>query len=182
MTGPLAYEFSVDPAETVRACRELRRRQAFAWVEWAVWPALFILAALYLLVGRDWRALWPLGLVALVILLFQALLPLVQRWQIGRAYQATPNLRGAQAYRFSDAGLRITGGAATIELGWDSFVEVAETKEFFLFFYSKQCAYYLPKRVARDHSQRDALRALLRAKLGPRAARLQSDVGRDAPA
>lgn len=130
--------------------------------------------------GVPWQNLWLLGLVALLLLTVQLLTPRIQRWQLRRAYATTPNLRGPQIYQFSDAGLSITRGAATTRLGWDSFVEVAETDEFFLFFYSKQCAYFVPKRaVGREIYQR-ALRGLLRGQLGRRAAGLWPDESREA--
>jgi hypothetical protein len=178
MSAPLIYEFHIDSAETVRASHAARRRQRFAWIAWAIWPLLLALAALYLASGVPWQNLWLLGLVALFLLTLQWLTPWIQRWQLRRAYAETPNLRGPQVYQFSDAGLSITGGAATTRLGWDSFVEVAETDEFFLFFYSKQCAYYVPKRAVGKGVYQSALRALLRAHLGRRAAGLRPDESR----
>jgi hypothetical protein len=172
VTAPLIYEFNIDPAETVRASRVVQRRQRFAWIAWAVWPILIALAVWYLATGVPWQKLWLLGLVALFLLTLQLLTPWIQRWQLRRAYAETPILRGPQVYQFSDAGLSITGEAATTTLGWDSFVEAAETDEFFLFFYSKQCAYYVPKRAVGKAIYQRALRALLRAKLGRRAAGL----------
>ena len=182
MTAPLTYEFHLDPAETVRAGREVQRRQRLAWIEWAVWPMLAILTAFYLISGTPWQDLWLLGLVAAFFLCLRWLAPRIQRWQLRRAYSETPSLRGPQVYQFTDAGLTIRGGAASTTLGWDSFVKADETREFFLLFYSKRCAYYLPKRVAGDEGERNALRALLRAKLGARAAGLRADELRVAPA
>jgi hypothetical protein len=182
MTAPLTYEFQIDSAETVRASRAVHRRQRFAWLVWAIWPLLLALAVLYLASGVPWQNLWLLGVVALFLLTLQWLTPWIQRWRLRRAYAETPNLRGPQVYRFSDAGLSITGGAATVTLGWDSFVEAAETDEFFLFFYSKRYAYYVPKRVVGKGIYQSALRGLLRAKLGPRAAGIRPDEAPGAPA
>ena len=182
MTAPLTYKFQIDSAETVRASRAVQRRQRFAWITWAVWPVLFALALLYLVSGVPWQNMWLLGVVAVFLLTLQWLTPWIQRRQSRRAYAETPNLRAPQVYQFSDAGVSITGGAASTTLGWDSFVEVAETDEFFLFFYSKRCAYYVPKRVVGKGIYQSTLRALLRAKLGPRAAGLRPDESRVAPA
>ena len=181
MTAPLIYEFNIDAAETVRASRAVQRRQRFAWIAWAVWPILLALTVLYLATGVPWQKLWLLGPVALFILTVQLLTPRIQRWQLRRAYAETPNLLGPQVYRFSDAGVSITGGAATTTLGWDSFVEAAETDEVFLLFYSKRRAYYVPKRAVGKGIYQSALRALLRAKLGRRAAGLWPDESRSAP-
>ena len=52
---------------------------------------------------------------------------------------------------------------------WDALVEAAETDEFFLFYYSKKCAYYLPKRVVGGPEDQAVLRAFIRQHAGTRA-------------
>jgi hypothetical protein len=182
MSAPLIYEFHIDPTETVRASRVVQRRQRFAWITWAVWPLFAALAVFYLATGTPWQDLWLLGVAASFLLALQLLAPRLQRWQLRRAYAETPNLRGPQVHQFSDSGLSITGGSAATTLGWDSFVEVTEVNDLFLFFYSKKGAYYLPKRVVGGEVERRALRKFLRGRLGPRAAGIRSDEPGLAPA
>jgi hypothetical protein len=181
MTSPLTYEVILDAAETVQASRALRRRQRFAWLEWAVWPLMGGVALLILLLGRDWRALWPLAAVALVLLLLQPASTWLMRWQLRRAWRETPSLQGPQVYEFSDSGVTITGGASSIRLGWDSFVDAAETEAFFLLYYSKRFAYYLPKRVVGSEAELHSLRELFARKLGTRATGLATSVYGVAP-
>lgn len=169
----LTYEFRVDPSETVRASQYIRRRQRFGWLRWAVWPMLLGLAVLYRATDVPWRDLWLLGVAALFLAALTLATPWVQRRQLQRAYSETPSLREPQVYRFSDAGLAITGGPATVTLGWDAIVEALETPEFFLLFYSKRCAYYVPKRSIGGIAEEEALRVLLREHLGTRAAGLR---------
>jgi len=170
---PLTFEFRLDPAETVRASRYLRRRQRFAWLSWAIWPMLLGLTALYRVTGTPWQELWLLGLAALFLGSLTVLVPWVQRRQFRRAYSETPGLREPQVYQFDGDRLVMSAGATTMTLGWDAILEVVETDEFFLFFYSKRCAYYLPKRAMGADSEQHRLRELLRSALGTRAAGLQ---------
>ena len=130
------------------------------------------MAVFYLATGTAWQDLWLLGVAALFLGALTLATPWVQRRQLRRAYAETPSLREPQVYRFSDAGLSITGGPATITLGWDAIVEALETEEFFLLFYSKQCAYYVPKRATGGIAEQGALRALLRRHLDTRASTL----------
>lgn len=169
MNTPLTFAFRLDPAETVRAGRDLERRKRFAWVTRLFVPAMATLVVLFVVSGTPFRDLWWLGVLSVVVVVGSALLPLILRWQLRRTYAETPNLQGPQVYQFSDGGLSMSAGAGTTTLGWDSFVEVIETKEFFLFYYSKRGAFYLPKHATGDEAQRTALRDLLRAHLGPRA-------------
>jgi hypothetical protein len=167
----LTFEFLADPAETVRASRYIQRRQRFGWLQRAIWPMLALLAVVHLSTGGRLEELWLLGLLALFFGSLALLGPWMQRRQYRRMYDSTPAMRAPQVYRFSADGLTIIAGPATTTLGWDAFVEADESDDAFLLFYSKQCAYYLPKRaVAREPE----LRELLRAHLGVRARRLRA--------
>jgi hypothetical protein len=138
------------------------------------------LAALYLASGVPWQNLWLLGLVALFLLTLQWLTPRIQRWQLRRAYAETPNFVGLRSTSSRRGPSSPEGGDHQVR--WDGFVEAAETDEFFLFFYSKRCAYYVPKRAVGKGIYQSALRGLLRAKLGRRGAGLWPDESRVAPA
>jgi hypothetical protein len=48
---------------------------------------------------------------------------------------------GPIVHEFSDSGMEVTAGPSKVTLQWDAILEVAETKEFFLFFISKRWAH-----------------------------------------
>jgi hypothetical protein len=172
----LTFEFILDPAETVRATRAVRRRQGFAWMAWANWAAAAVMGALYFLLPVDLRSLWLVGIAAFVLAgLVEPGTTWVLRRHYRHVYRESPDLRGVQVYRFSAAGLTITGGATTVTFGWDSFIDAAETTEFFLFYYSKRAAHYLPKRAMSDDVQDRRLRDLIVAGMGDRASGLRND-------
>jgi len=166
--APLDYRFEVDPAETVRASREVARGRGGPWLPWAVWLILLVEAVLSLLSGARLRDLWLLGVAALLYGSILLATPWLQRRRLRRLYAGTPSLREPQLYRFSDEGLEIRGGPATTSLGWAALVRAKETREFFLLFYNERCAYYLPKRAMSGPADEARLRALLDARLGSR--------------
>lgn len=165
----LEYRLDIDPAETVRATRVVRRGLGRPWLTWAAGAMLLLNVGLNLAGGARLRDLWLFGATALALLALSLAVPLIQTWHFRRLYASTPSLRGPQVYRLSGEGVTITGGPATTSLGWDAFVKAMETPEFFLLFYNKRCAYYLPKRVIGGPAEQSALRALLDACLGSRA-------------
>lgn len=108
-------------------------------------------------------------------------LPAIQRWQYRRAYAQTPSLRLPQVYRFTDDSLEMVNDLARAEMRWDALVEAAETGEFFLFYYSKKCAYFLPKRVVGAEDAQAELREFVRARVNDRATGLQQSGGNAHP-
>ena len=181
MTATHIYQFRLDPAETIRATRFVQQRRPLAWASWLAWPALIGLALLYLSTGTPLRDMWLLVIAAGGLLGMQLLSPLVQRWQVRRAYAEPPGLQEPQRYELTAAGLVMSGGAASVTLGWEAILEVTETPEFYLFFFSKRCAYYLPKRVVGGAAEQRSLRTFLRMHLGSRATGLLEDSGAAPP-
>ena len=181
MNTPLAVEFQPDPAQTVRASRAIQQRGRLSWISWAIWPILAGLALMYRLSGVPWRDMGLLAATAvfLAVLAFGA--PRIQRWQVRHAYQSSPVLRERQRCEFSPSGLTVRGGPASASLEWDAITEAVETDEFFLLFFARKSAYYVPKGALASKSEREALRALLRASLGARAAGLRGPARAMAP-
>jgi hypothetical protein len=179
MTPPFTYEFRLDPAETVRAIHDVQRRRGFAFLhssrwDWAIWAVFVAMAVLYFFLPVDLRPLWLIGVIAFFLAGLISFVPWIVRGQLRREYRDNPSLQGPQVYQFSDAGLTITAGATMLTLGWDAFVDAAETPAFFLFYYTKRQAYYFPKRAVSDEQELHRLRELIRAKMGERAVTLPS--------
>jgi hypothetical protein len=167
---PFMYELQLDPAETVRASRAVARRTPWGRYAQMVWLAVLVVLVTAALVLEV-----PIGIVGtwFAVLMFISLatlaLPALQRRQIRRAYAGTPSLQGPQSYRFTDEGIEMANALARSNVRWDALVEAAETPDFFLFYYSKKCAYYLPKRVVGDLAAQALLREFVREHLGARA-------------
>jgi hypothetical protein len=112
-----------------------------------------------------------LGFVALmgVVGLIALIWPRLRKRQVRRLYASAPALNGPQRYEFTEDGLAISNASVKNLIQWSAFVEAAETKEFFLLYYAKNCAYYVPRRIMGPEEQVDAVRRLLRQHLGNRA-------------
>lgn len=159
----LQYSFVIDPAETVRATRLLRRRP-LRWAHWAVWPILALLAAFYASLGVPLRELWVVGLVVGVLLALQLMGPLLQRRQVKRFYADAPKATRPHVYRFDEDGLTISSGGSATTLAWAALREARESSEFFLLHFARGSAYYLPKRALGSPLEEQRLREFIGAK------------------
>jgi hypothetical protein len=92
-------------------------------------------------------------------------LPLLQRWQLKRLYRHTPTWQQEQTHEFSEVGFRMSNPLSNSLTRWDAFLEVFETREFFLFYISRAMAYFLPKRAITTPEQLRDLRALVETEL-----------------
>jgi YcxB-like protein len=165
----LVFEFQPIAAETVRASRLLRRRARFGWMHWLTWPLILGLALMYKATGVAWSQMGFLWFAVLLLAAVSLGGPVIQRWQLQRAYADSPILRERQQYEFSSDGLTIRGGPAASRFGWDAFREAVETDEFIVLFVARQTAYYLPKHALHGPDVANALRTLLHSALGDRA-------------
>jgi YcxB-like protein len=147
----------------------LRRKRSY-WITISV-LALVILIIAILPATQGYSAAAVLSTVLPYVLIFGGIviaLPLVQRWQLKRFYQQTPTWQQEQTHEFSEEGLRMSNPLSNSIMRWDAFVEVVETKEFFLFSSSRSMAHFLPKRAITAPDQLRDLRALLETELARR--------------
>jgi hypothetical protein len=78
---------------------------------------------------------------------------------------------GMQTFTLDSRGIHISGPAFDVALKWSTISKVAETKRFFLFFFSSQSARFLPKRVISSADELQAIRDRIATNLGTQAAR-----------
>lgn len=84
------------------------------------------------------------------------------RFAARRVAREDPSVKGEIRHTVSDSGFKVRGLAASVDLTWEHLAQVVETPEFFLYYYTKQWAYYTPKRaipVADLAPLRDAIRS-----------------------
>jgi len=169
MNSPLAFELVLDPAETVRASQEVERRARTlrGQAVWFFWLLIPLVMALTL--HAPLSVLKTYLIVIIIVGLFALIWPAIRERQVRRLYADTPALSGPQSYTFTDDGLAVANAGVSNLIRWSAFTEAAETSEFFLLYYSRKCAYYLPKRIIDSDALVDAVRAFLRDKLGERA-------------
>ena len=148
----VSVRFEFDSAEHYRATRAVTSRTAWRWVPVVVggWLLLVIAGSVWF-AQRTGHALGPL-LVSLapwvaLILLWLIAIPAGQRWASSRVGQKDRSLEGPQERTVDEAGYHSNGNGVRLDVPWHIVYSVTETTEFLLFFYNKQCAYYIPKRA-----------------------------------
>jgi hypothetical protein len=158
--------FDFRTAEYNRALRAMMLRNRA--VRWLVplfglgMPAL----ALWAWVVRDWDRLSPAGVVVnggpwLVIGAFYLSMPWVMaRILARRALRDDPSVRGEQTRSVSSDGVEVRGSNYGQQFTWADIVRTVETPEFFLFFYNRRAAQYVPKRAV-DGADAQVIRDLI---------------------
>lgn len=95
--------------------------------------------------------------------------PLSIWWSVRKAYRNNPNMQRETTYRFTAQGIESTNAVANTEVTWEAIIEILETKKAYLFYYSWQSAFMLPKTAIPSPDDRQRLRRLVVANAGDRA-------------
>lgn len=104
-------------------------------------------------------------IVAMWIVLLFVWLP---RYSAGKVEREDPAVRQPIRHLLSDAGFGIRTASASMDFRWDTIRRAVETPEFFLFYYSSNCAYFTPRRAIPE-ADLPSVRDLLARALGERA-------------
>jgi hypothetical protein len=129
-----------------------------------------LIVALSLLAGESLeRAVFRNVFWIVLGLLFFLGYPLAARFNLRSFIRANPELGATQLYRFTETGLDLRGGPADVSIAWPNVTEAVETKAVFLLFTGRTMAHILPRGAFAAAGQLDAVRELLRERLGERA-------------
>ena len=102
--------------------------------------------------------------VTALVLGFGRLAGWIQAWQLKRH---DPNVAHPITHFLDESGYHVTTRTTDIDLRWDGLHKVRETPEWFMFYYSRRLAYYLPKRALASREEAAELRTWIRAQLPP---------------
>lgn len=177
ITLPVAYVtvssvFDFDSSEYYRALRVVSRHTAARWLSWGFGALALVLAAVS--VRDGWGRVSPVALFlnalpwVLLGVFWVAFLPISQRRAARSLPKRDASVQGPQERTVDASGFHSRGNGVALDVPWHAMVQGLESDEFFLFFYSKQLAYYLPKRVL-SGTQIEEVRTLMRSGLGERA-------------
>jgi hypothetical protein len=162
----VTYDFS--SSEHYRASRIVTQRSRWSWLPWIAAILLVVLVTIGQL-STD-RPLDPLSVLLSIVpyvglaLVWVAGLPLLQRYAAFNLPKVDPSVRGPQERIVDTDGYHSRGNGVSIDLPWHVMAQSIETEDFFLFYYNKKCAYYLPKRTASD-AEIAEIRELIRTRL-----------------
>jgi hypothetical protein len=148
MAVALTYEF--DAHEYYRASRAVMRLTSARWLNWG-FSALAVGLAMWSIVP-NWGA--PVGVLLagafpwlLLAGFWLAFIPFIQRRAARKLPERDASVRGPQERIIDSSGLHLRGNGVALEVPWHAMVRGVETAQFFLFFYNKQCAHFVPKRT-----------------------------------
>ncbi len=167
-----AFTFDWQFREHAAICQFLAQEQllGLGWklFHWGL-VALTILATLLGIMNTllgDPKTFLQYGPWVLLLLLVLAFVRrgtgVIRAWQTRRQ---DPNVNHPFTHALTSSGLNIHTLTTDVDLRWDGMHKVSELPDFFLFYYSKRIAYYLPKRVMGDQSQVDRVKELIRQRL-----------------
>jgi hypothetical protein len=143
------FTFPITQRDHYRASRAIQRRQPSVWIAYAFFigiPIVILVLAIFFgetvqeVLRENWGAL--IGGPAFVLIGF----PLLLRWNVHSAHKSNPSLRGNQTFALTSNGLSARGPLHSITVAWDGITRVLETSEYFLFFVSRNTAYFIPTR------------------------------------
>ena len=164
----VSAEFDFNPSEYYRALRAtMLHNRALLWLLPLLGVAMPAVA-IWAFVIRNWDRLSMRGVIIngapwIAIGAFYLSMPwLMARVIARRARRDDPAVRGQQTRIISSAGLEVRGANYVQQFTWSDIVRTVETREFFLFFYNRRTAQYVPKRALRG-ADAEAVRDLVRA-------------------
>jgi hypothetical protein len=142
----ITREFQPSAALFYQASREIRRLKSGSK------PLFYVLLGSLLLLSLAYRdelgglffGIPTWGLMVGVVSFF-LVSPLIEYLTIAKNLKRSPTMSSLQQYEISEKGLRNHGGGFSTELSWEMISHVRVSGEFVFFFFSKNCAHFLPK-------------------------------------
>jgi YcxB-like protein len=153
-------------------------QRASLWFRLGKWSTrlllVFLLLVGLLLLSRvDLSTIFqnpPGATLVIVLILFPVLYPVIIWFQTKRGFR---NLQGFQTkiqYAFSPAGYKVSDVKSSSDIDWDTILRAAESKHSFHLFFHRSLFHTIPKRCFKRSEDITRLRALLKKKLGTKAA------------
>lgn len=164
----MEVSFRYQPWEHFRAQRAISRNwSGHVWFYGiTVWLPLVVLGLI--LYGNSVNSETPpitffdIWFLVLAPAFFGLGIPLVQLYLAATHNRNEPWNSGEQTRLVTEEGFGIVGPSISMRLSWEGIQKVVETRRFFLFFSSRTCAYYIPKRVLPLDADVERIRDLVR--------------------
>ncbi|MBB6072581.1 hypothetical protein HNQ61_004244 [Longimicrobium terrae] len=176
VSQPLEFRFTWDRGEVVRAVRAVR-----ANVSGRPWWLVFAYPVLLIMIVAVASTLWDgtlsrgalvqaIGPWILFLVAWATLMAWIGPWLTARA-QSRENGPGQHTLigTLSGDGYGTDNGRTQNSIHWNGVLRAVETPEFFLFYYNRNCAFYLPHRAIAPE-QLPEVRRVIVSQLGDRAA------------
>ena len=103
-----------------------------------------------------------LAVVAPIAAGFYRITGRIRAWQVSRL---DPNVGHPVTHVIDDSGYHVVTRTVTVDLNWGGLHKVRETTDYFLIYYSRHYAYYLPKRVLGTEESEEVVRVSIQQRL-----------------
>jgi hypothetical protein len=154
------------------ALRIVKRRFPSRWAA----PALFlggpaVIVVMTVLGGMSLQHAVIVNMFWIVVgpLILFVGLPLSTRQTVRFLTKGNPAATAPQLYRFTETGFEERECPVEVSIAWSAIADAVETKTLLLLFIGRTTAYIVPRRTLVAAGQMDAVRGLLRERLGERA-------------
>jgi hypothetical protein len=169
---PIEVRGQLTERDHLDALRFVKRRYPSRWAA----PSLFlggpaVMVVMTVLGGMSlqraliWNIFWIV--VGPLILFFG--LPRATRQSVRFLIKTNPAATAPQLYRFTESGFEERECPVEVGIAWSAITEAVETKSVLLLFIGRVTAYIVPRRTLVAAGQMEAVRGLLRERLGERA-------------
>jgi len=181
----MAIEVRAQPTEGdhLDALRVVQRRLGGGWLAPALLlggPALIV--GMTMLGGRSLEQALTANVFWIVLgpLLLFVGLPRITRQTVRATIKGNPATTAPTLYRFTETGFEERECPVEVSVGWPAIADAVETETVLLLFIGRTTAYIVPRPALVAGGQLEAVRALLRERLGARARLLPSEPTRQA--
>jgi hypothetical protein len=173
MTMTISAQFEFEADEQYAALRAVTAATVWRWAIplFAVgFPALVIAMTILPHLESMTPASMFLNSLPWILLgaFYLALMPVSQKRRAKRLLQTEPSVRGVQERGIDGTGLHVRGHGLSMDYAWSDLLKAVETPAFFLFFYNKNCAHFIPKRALPADGV-ESVRSLVERHMGARA-------------
>jgi hypothetical protein len=159
----ITQSFKTDVKSQFKASRQIFHKTTGAKLFYGFFiglPLILIVLKLYARKGFNQLEFGFMPTWLLLLLLFGyplVFMPVVQYFQIRKAFNSNPSAQKMQNYEISEKGVKNFGEGFSVELGWESIPRIELSKDYLLLFISKNCAYYLPKELVSSEEYQQLL-------------------------
>lgn len=169
---PIEVRGQLTERDHLDALRVVQRRLGSRWWSYALFlggPAFIVVMSLLggmslkhaVIANMFWIVVGPL-------MLFLGL-PMATRRTVRTLTKGNPPATAPQLYRFTETGFEERECPVDVSIAWSAIADAVETKTLLLLFIGRTTAYIVPRRTLVAAGQMEAVRGLLRERLGERA-------------
>jgi hypothetical protein len=154
------------------ALRIVKRRLPVRWAAPALFlggPAVMVVMTVLGGMSLQHAVIWNMFWIVVGPLILFVGLPLSTRQSVRFLTKNNPAATAPQLYRFTESGFEERECPVEVSIAWSAMTDAVETKSVLLLFTGRTTAYIVPRRTLVAAGQLEAVRGLLRERLGERA-------------